>query len=543
MGGSPVLTTIIVTLSPSSVQVSQTTTASAAGLDQNGRPIATSVTWSSTNTSVATIAQTGVATAVAPGQAELVATAAGRQGQAVLTVVAVPVSTVSVSAPSSSVVVGGTLQLSVTLRDATNNVLTGRAVAWSSSNPAVAAVSATGLVSGVAAGGPVSITATSEGRTGTFQVTVVAAPANRTYTAVTAGAYHTCGLTTTGAAFCWGQSEFGQLGDNSISSWMTSPVAVLGGLTFSSIAAGDFHTCGITTNGALYCWGLNDRGQLGDGTNTDRKLPTRVSGNLTFSSVTASGKSQLGSHTCALTTTGSAYCWGYNNAGQLGDGTNTARNSPAPVLGGLTFTSLSARGFYTCGLTAAGIAYCWGQNDSGQLGDGTTTSKSVPNAVGGGLTFATVNAGTDHACGVTRTGAGYCWGANFLYGQLGDGTQTQRLSPVAVSGGIVFADINAGDSHTCGWTANGVAYCWGDNFFGQVGDESNTVRFTPVRVSGGLSFAAVSTAGGGKLGRFGASGHSCGVTRTGEAYCWGKNDLGAVGDGTRTNRNAPVRTG
>jgi len=158
-------------------------------------------------------------------------------------------------------------------------------------------------------------------------------------------------------------------------------------------------------------------GELGDGTTVERTSPTPVAGGLTFA--------QLGRvgfyHTCGVTFDGAAYCWGDNTWGQLGDGTTTWEPSPVLVAGGLTFAAVSAGSYHTCGVTSGGAAYCWGGNSAGELGDGTFTQRTSPVAVAGGLMFATVSAGDSHTCGVTTGGAAYCWGDN-PSGQLGNGT-------------------------------------------------------------------------------------------------------------------------
>jgi alpha-tubulin suppressor-like RCC1 family protein len=224
-------------------------------------------------------------------------------------------------------------------------------------------------------------------------------------------------------------------------------VAVAGGLTFSSISAGGwFNTCGLDTQGSAYCWGDNTYGELGDSTKTQRSSPVRVVGGITFAAISTGT-----THTCGLTSAGSAYCWGANSAGQLGDGTTTDQTSPVAVVGGLTFATISAGAEYTCGVTTSGPAYCWGNNSSGQLGDGTQTGRTVPTPVAGGLNFASVATGgvgsvegvsarAAHTCGVTTAGTAYCWGDNF-YGQLGNGTSsgygtggTDSNAPVKVLG-------------------------------------------------------------------------------------------------------------
>jgi alpha-tubulin suppressor-like RCC1 family protein len=163
-------------------------------------------------------------------------------------------------------------------------------------------------------------------------------------------------------------------------------------VTFVSLAAGAYHICGLTTAGGAYCWGWNYFGQLGTTTNTGtdspNPTPTAVSlpNGVTFVSIEAGVY-----HTCGLTSAGAAYCWGNSGNGQLGDGTTTGSSAPVAVSApeGVTFARLAAGSYHTCGVTSAGAAYCWGFNDYGQLGDGTTTSRATPTAVTAGLTFAT----------------------------------------------------------------------------------------------------------------------------------------------------------
>jgi alpha-tubulin suppressor-like RCC1 family protein len=255
---------------------------------------------------------------------------------------------------------------------------------------------------------------------------------------------------------------------------------VAGELAFAAVSAGDQHTCGVTTGGAAYCWGGNGWGQLGDGTRTSRTSPTLVSAALSFAAVDAGY-----SHTCGVTASGAAYCWGRNFYGQLGDGTRTDRATPGPVAGGLSFATISAGGEHTCGVASDGTAYCWGRMFS-EFGPGESERiiGLTPTPLPGGLTFAAVDSRYFyHGCGVTATGAAYCWGVN-RYGALGNGTQVNtRENPVPVTGGLAFAAVSVGGyRHTCGVTTGGAAYCWGSNLRGQVGDGTRTVRTTPVPV-------------------------------------------------------------
>jgi alpha-tubulin suppressor-like RCC1 family protein len=424
-------------------------------------------------------------------------------------------------------------QLTVTVTDANGVPLTAPAVGWATTQPAVARVTATGVVTG-ASDGIATIVATYEGVAAVSTVTVTGAAA-RTYTDLSTGSWHSCALTPAGGAFCWGDNMLGDLGDGTMVQ-SAHPAAVEGGLTFSSVSAGDFHTCALTPAGAAYCWGSNEFGQLGAASTEFQHLePVAVimPAGATFTRVSAGGLNNgdvAAGHTCALTPTGTAYCWGYNLDGELGNGETDNQPAPVPVAGGLAFTTVAVGGWHTCGLTASGSAWCWGRNDAGQLGEGTTTTQLTPVPVAGGLAFAEIAVGNRHTCGRTMTGIAWCWGDN-RDGQLGDGTTTNRPTPVAVSGGLSITALSAGVYHTCGLTAGGQAYCWGAGGFGRLGDGTTTTRLAPVPVTGGLSFARLAA----------GSSHTCGLTPAGAAWCWGNDESGQLGDGTTTlYRPAPV---
>ncbi len=364
------------------------------------------------------------------------------------------------------------------------------------------------------------------------------------FATVSAGTHLTCGVTTKGAAYCWGTNVSGTLGNGSTVGHSTVPVLVSGALNFAMVSSGELHACGVTTAGTAYCWGGDFGGDLGNGMIAtldclscgESDTPGLVSGGLTFATVTAEG-----SHTCGLTTQGNAYCWGDNSYGEAGNNSaDSSITTPMPVTGGLPFAQLSAGYRHTCGVTTSGLALCCGANFTGQLGNDNTSNSPIPVTVSGGLKFVSVSGGFDHTCGVTTSGEAYCWGLN-IASELGDGTmtgpqqcETEACStrPSAVASGLAFASVSAGAGgfHSCGLTTSGAAYCWGDNSSGELGNGTNTSSDTPVAVAGGLTFTQVST---GYL-------HTCGVTRDGVAYCWGDNYSGNLGIGTQNDASTPT---
>ncbi len=251
------------------------------------------------------------------------------------------------------------------------------------------------------------------------------------------------------------------------------------------------------------------------------------------------------SHSCAIRS-GSAYCWGSNATGQLGN--NSTISSPTPVavytggvLSGVTLTQISAGTGFTCALASSGAAYCWGGNANGQLGNNSTAQSNVPIAVTtsgalSGKALTQVDAGQNAACALTKTGAAYCWGANGS-GQLGTGNSTQSLVPVAVTTagvltGVTLTQITVGPVYACALGSTGAAYCWGANGDGQLGDGTSGVTYNPLPVAVTTSVTLTQIAAG--------SGVACALASTGAAYCWGYNGNGQLGDNSTAESNVPV---
>lgn len=364
---------------------------------------------------------------------------------------------------------------------------------------------------------------------------------------ITAGWDHTCALTKTGVAYCWGDNSHGELGNGTTTNSST-PVPVSGGLHFTSIAAGGWHTCAITDGKDVYCWGLNDAGQLGQGGGAQpvfSSVPIQVPVLQLVTLVSTLN------HTCGLADYGAARCWGANTHGELGVGSTANSPFPSQPQGIATFASIDAGGYHTCGITAFTV-FCWGLDESGQLGNGLqganlyAVTPSV--ALAGGVAVFT---GLYHSCviggsggsGVTNAGVASCWGTN-LFGGLGVGSGSAldhcstspntgdcSVRPVSVAGGHYFQTLSLGGYFTCGIDNLGAAWCWGANEAGQLGNGSTTQANFPMAVSGGFTFANITAA---------TTNYACGITTTGVAYCWGKNDLGQLGNGTTTDSSIPV---
>ena len=287
------------------------------------------------------------------------------------------------------------------------------------------------------------------------------------------------------------------------------------------------HTCALTTAGGVKCWGTNSALQLGAGITAHNRLtPGDVAGLTSGVTAIALG----GTHNCVLTEGGGVKCWGVDH---IGDGTATERSSPGDVAG-LTsgVVDISAGDSHTCAVTTTGGVKCWGNNASGQLGDGTTTDRSTPvDVVGLSSGVVAVSAEAGYNCVLTVVGGVKCWGRNDS-GQLGDGTTTHRSTPVDVVGltsGV--ASVSAGSGHTCVVTTEGGVECWGSNSTFQLGDGTTTDRTTPVEVAGLTSGVATVTAGWR---------HTCALTTTGGVKCWGSNGTGQLGNGVTTQQAKPV---
>lgn len=345
----------------------------------------------------------------------------------------------------------------------------------------------------------------------------LASTGGKTFTDLALGDFHSCGVQANGEVFCWGLNTQGQSGNGvGGGAGVITPTVVIGGYLFSSISAGGVHTCGLLLVGTTMCWGNNVGGQLGTGTPQDRFEPTPVAGQPDFIQVSASTLA----HTCALKANGEVWCWGRGSEGQLGNGSNEAKTTPTLVGGGVSFTSISTGGGHTCGIAADSSAYCWGFNERGQVGDGTNTLRMIPTKVSTTRKFIAIAAGVAHTCALNQNGEPYCWGDN-IFGSVGDGTTVAKSVPTQVEGGFSFESLVSGERHTCGLEASGNVMCWGYNQEGSLGDGTLLNRSAPVALVTPLVFKKIAA----------GAYHTCGITTDNKTYCWGNNygfQLGVV---------------
>jgi len=362
--------------------------------------------------------------------------------------------------------------------------------------------------------------------------------------------HHSCSIVGS-QTYCWGYNYYRELGDGTTNQ-TTTPVlvsqgAIPTGVTLIDIAAAKYHTCAVGSDGRAYCWGRNEQGSA-TGSTTATVVPQgAVPASVKILDIDAATYT-----TCAIGSDGKGYCWGENGQGQLGDGTTTGASAPVKVSQGavptsVKFLDIATSSLASCAVGSDGKGYCWGYNTAGQLGNGTTTSSSVPVAVSqgaipAGVTLTSIAAASTNFCAIGSDGKGYCWGENYT-GPLGNGTTTSSSVPVAVSqgaipAGVTLKSIGAGKSngHVCAIGSDGKGYCWGGDTYGQLGNGVTTTSYTtPVAVSQGAVPAGVTLKSIG-LGLY----HSCVLGSNTKVYCWGDNTYSQLGNGTATSSSIPV---
>lgn len=380
---------------------------------------------------------------------------------------------------------------------------------------------------------------------------VVIVKGNTAWLKVAAGWYHTCAINTDNKLYCWGNNSRGQLGNGlSGSEAFESIPTKVNDDSWIAITTESENTCGITTNGKLYCWGGNASGQLGDGTSgdpcvgypydcSDKNVPTKI-GEDNWIEI----ESGL-VHTCGIKAGNDLYCWGDNSVGEIGNGTSgvLAKETTPVKVNEDKWAKITAGWDYSCGINVSGTLYCWGSDIYGQLGDGdhgSGTFKVVPEMITGDEAWSEIVSSkgnsNPHTCGLSTKNNLYCWGNNET-GQLGDGTNCEgsysdscadKYVPTKI-GGDSWQKISAGGDHTCGIKSDGKLYCWGNNYSGQLGDGTAGTsedgyaanKSVPTKI-GDDTWIDISA----------GQDHTCGIKADSKLYCWGRNQRGELGDGT-----------
>jgi alpha-tubulin suppressor-like RCC1 family protein len=454
-----------------------------------------------------------------------------------------PVASVTVAPLATDLPQGDQLQLTATVQDSAGQPVAGRPVLWTSSDPVRLPVSATGLVTAIAAGAA-TISATVDGVSGGAQVRVIGRVARVTIdqgdiTLVPGGVVplvaaprDSAGLALGGRVVTWASSDTlvarvsstGLL--EAVAAGGTTVTATVEGaraavtirvarVRFTTLSAGEFrHTCALGDDGRVWCWGENGLGQLGVAALAQNPTPIGSSRAPTFADVSAGG-----TFTCARTASGAVECWGSGARGRLGNGTAATSATPTAVSLSVPLFSLSSGWNHSCGIGGdegeGGV--CWGEFP--QVGGGPGPIAWTPVSVPGAHSYLEITAGEGFSCGLGVDSLAYCWGMNFA-SRLGVDALSSSAEPVTVRDSIRFTRLATGGLHACGLASSGEIRCWGDNRAGQLGAGGTLdSSAAPQLVAGGLSYTAVA-----------AGSHStCAIATDGEAYCWGANDAGQLG--------------
>ena len=507
------------------------------------------IAYSTSAPAVATVDGKGVVTAIAAGTSTISAQVGSLRDELTVTVSWAPITTITFGRDTATLLLDDSLSTSVVVTNSHNKPASNAVVSYTSSSTGVATVDANGRTRTFATGAA-TITATIENLHSDILVTVVPH-----FTQIATGAQHTCGITGTHRLYCWGSDDNGNLGVGTGASDCSAqiggpcslvPIPVTGAERFVFVTVGDFHTCALTSSGVAYCWGGNQYGQVGFGLVGGRqRVPTAVIGGHTFSSISAGRM-----HTCGIDTNGDTWCWGWDTWGQLGAGVTGAdrcsffftnepcSGTPLRVAGTVRFAEVMGAERNNCGRDVSGAVYCWGGDVGGT--DISDCQASLPIAdctrtpllQVGGTTFKRLGMGSPYRCGQNSDGVLWCWG-NDVDGTFGNGVAV-TASPhtlLQVAGGKSYSQVAFGTRHICGLNSGSVE-CWGYNEHGEAGGALGVLRYTPGALGGGISFASI-TSGPNAF-------TSCGISTAGRGYCWGFGNLGELGNGTLTSSADPV---
>ena len=351
-----------------------------------------------------------------------------------------------------------------------------------------------------------------------------------TWVSISAGMYHTLGVKSDGTLWAWGYNYDKQIGcgDACGTSNVLSPVQIGTDNTWVSVSAGDFHSSGMKADGTVWTWGRNDSGQIGDWTTVAKNVPTQTDPDRNWASVKAGY-----AHTLGVKSDGTVWSWGYNNQGQLGDGTSTNRRTPVQVGTETSWASIAAGYQHSLGIKSSdGSLWTWGYNNYGQLGDGTPFSRTRPVLIGTDA-WASIAAGWYHSVGITSDGSLWAWGYN-NYGQLGDATIVSKTTPTQILPGTTWASVAAGSYHTVAVKTDGTLWAWGYNNYGQLAITADgSAHSVPAQIGNDNTWVVVAA----------GTSHTVGIKANGTLWAWGLNTSGQLGDATNDTKSTPTQVG
>lgn len=366
------------------------------------------------------------------------------------------------------------------------------------------------------------------------------------FSSISTNSNFSCAIADNGKVYCWGLGTNGRIGNGSASSVKVPTVVTMpaGVESFSSISTNSNFSCAIADNGKVYCWGVGNSGQIGNGANASTvSVPTAVT--MPAEVTSFSSVSTNANFSCAITNTGKVYCWGTGSSGQIGNGASANVNVPTAITlpsGVESFSSVSTNSNFSCAIANTNTVYCWGDGKSGQIGNGGTSNINIPTSVtipAGVESFSyVVSTSTISSCASANNNKLYCWGAN-TNGSLGRGDQyyntpTNLLIPAGVSS---FNQVSTAANNSCAIANTGKVYCWGDGTSGQIGNGTDASTNLPTQITmpdGVNSFSTVATTG--------TNTFSCALANTGNIYCWGNGTTGQIGNGASSNVNIPTAT-
>ncbi len=341
---------------------------------------------------------------------------------------------------------------------------------------------------------------------------------------ISAGYAHTLAIRTDGTLWAWGLNNSGQLGNGTNDPVSYIPVQVGTATNWASVSAGSEHSMAIKTNGTLWAWGRNAESELGNGTNTDSNVPIQVGTDNDWVAVSAGTE-----HTLAKKANGTLWSWGGNSVGQCGNGTPpNSVGTPLQIGTDADWESFSTTMYHSMATKSNGTLWVWGRNNSGELGDGTNTDRYTPVQIGSGTNWQTVAAGWSHSLAIKTDGTLWSWGNN-NFGALGDGTNDPQNTPIQAGAGTNWQSISAGEDYSVAIRTDGSLWAWGNNFLGQLGISTNTSVSVPTQCGTATNWS-VADAG---------SYFTVSTRADNTAWSWGGNSDGQLGDGTINNQNSP----